>query len=176
MDKIQNWIQLVTSIAVIVGLILVVYELQQARDLAQAQLTMDNYAIQASMLNTMKGESPSKSKATACINPSALTPEDMEVLSAYYQQLLFRTIYINQINKGSGLLDSNWEWIIERNFKIILQTDYGRAWWDTVGRPNYINQIRTIGDRLFDDPKQIPNCMDTINRYEQMIEDKSVDA
>ena len=44
-QAIANWVQIITSVAVLVGLGLVVFELNQTRTLVKTQLTSDGFII-----------------------------------------------------------------------------------------------------------------------------------
>ena len=68
-DKANIWIQLTTAFAVLVGIGLVVWELQQVRTLTRAQLTNDMFSITAGNHAAMLGE-----------NAAALYGFDLEAL------------------------------------------------------------------------------------------------
>ncbi len=48
-SRFQNWFQIISNVAIIFGLGLVVYELNQSKQLASAQFIIDNIARQTSV-------------------------------------------------------------------------------------------------------------------------------
>ena len=80
-----DWIQVVATLAIVVSIILVLIELRQSREIAEAQLISDQYAIEAGLLHATLGETPAHALAKACEHPGDLTREDTEVLDAWYQ-------------------------------------------------------------------------------------------
>ena len=79
------WVQGVAAIAVVVGLILVIWELQQARQLARAQVSSDSFALASQINAVVLGETAAKVVEKACDTPESLTGADFEILRAYYQ-------------------------------------------------------------------------------------------
>ena len=56
-QSLSNWIQIVTGIAILVGLGLVVLELRQSRDIALAQLSSDLFMMRSAQLS-VNGREP----------------------------------------------------------------------------------------------------------------------
>ena len=59
--RFQHWFQLITNVAILFGLGLVVYELNQSKQLATAQFVIDNMARETSIQLARMGEDPEKS-------------------------------------------------------------------------------------------------------------------
>jgi len=72
-QTIFNWIQTVTGLAVLVGLGLVIWELQQNREAMQSQLTSDGWQMLTNRNASVLGESPAEALAKGCEAPSTLT-------------------------------------------------------------------------------------------------------
>lgn len=98
-DRFFSWIQFVTSFAVVVGLILVIFELQQNREATMSQLSSDYYQILVQHNSAAFGENLADSLAKACNDPEGLTHAEHIVLEAYYSQLISgvqRLYYLSQ--------------------------------------------------------------------------------
>ena len=56
MSKVDRWVQITTTISILIGLGLVIWELQQVKTLARAQLTSDSIAIYNDIRTAILGE------------------------------------------------------------------------------------------------------------------------
>ena len=88
-QTLTNWIQLATGVAVLIGLGLVIWELQQTREIAVAQQVDDSMSRYSNQLQAMMGEESARSLAKACDEPDSLTTEDMIILGYYYNETDF---------------------------------------------------------------------------------------
>ena len=129
MDSIKfgSWIQITATFGVVLGLALVIIELQQTKALTRAQLGSQHFAEVLANQRTLMGENPSESLHKACLYPEKLAVEDLMVLRSY--------VYLvgNQALRGWGLerigrFDSAWESGAFDAYAIIASTKPGRAW------------------------------------------------
>ena len=126
--KLSSWIQLATGIAVLIGLGLVIWELQQVKILARAQLTSDSAAINNSIHTAMLGEKAAATLAKACVNPEELTLHEAKILDSYYfanANLLARLALHS--DRDGIYPEGYWK---ENMFYLspILESQYGREW------------------------------------------------
>ncbi|MEQ8859293.1 MAG: hypothetical protein RIC56_11665 [Pseudomonadales bacterium] len=110
-----------------------ILELQQAREIAQAQLVADQFSLRESQRNALLGENPANSIAKACRSPGDLTDEDIEILHAFYHGLLAEPLRVDSIRTRSDFYQNE---EIQRmtavHFRTILGTPYGRYWWERI--------------------------------------------
>ena len=66
LEKLSHWIQIVSGVVLIVGVVLVVVQMQQNERLTEAQLASDWYTQRASHAAMAAGENPMKSFAKLC--------------------------------------------------------------------------------------------------------------
>ncbi len=126
--KLVDWIQIITGFAIVLGLILVIWELNQGRQIAVAQQVESGFDHFANQLLTQMGEDPAGSIAKACDEPDSLTTRDMIVLSAYHTAIVNRVRRGLVISKHSEIVGERWsDWTA--NFGVIFSTEYGRWWW-----------------------------------------------
>ena len=101
-QNIFNFVQLATGLAVIIGLGLVVWELNQTREFARLNYINTNLDLSYQRNLTLMGENAASVELRACINPEALTDEQLAVawaaLSTRYNRI-FNTLYIERIVK-----------------------------------------------------------------------------
>ncbi len=128
-DKISLWIQIGTGLAVIAGLGLVVWELQQVRTLTRAQLTSELFAISASLNASISGENPAAALAKACTSPESLTREEAIVVDAFYDSQLQLAGRAMILTDRDGIYpEGYWQSNSGGYFASIVESAYGRAW------------------------------------------------
>ena len=129
------------------GLILVIWELQQSRDLANAQLTSDaiDQIIQIELSEA--GENPSIARAKACEDPNSLTNEDLLVLHGYYKAQLAFIMRALLIEQRTGLYEGVWIEAARARFDTVFNSRVGRLWWE-VDRKFYQPEIVDLGDSI----------------------------
>lgn len=132
-QSLSNWIQALTAVAVLIGLALVVWELQQTRDLARAQLISDNHANLFAQHTSLMGENPAAIINKACVQPEKLTGEDITVLNSYFWIQLTTPLRIRNIGIETDLYDPEvWRSWYQGPFLVIAGTRYGRYWWSNI--------------------------------------------
>lgn len=77
-QAIANWIQTLTGLAVLGGLVLV----------AMAQMTSDGFDLAAQLTLAEMGENPALVFDKACTNPAALSESDLMVLDSYNREMV----------------------------------------------------------------------------------------
>lgn len=126
-QKLSIWTQLFTVVSVLAGLALVVWELQQARELAFAQLAVDAHAIDVQEVVALLGESPAEVLAKSC-ESETLTDAELEVLYASFQLDVLRSSRLEWIN-AAGYDEFDWKGGAEVNLRRIFDSERGREWW-----------------------------------------------
>ena len=98
-ERLNNWVQTTTGIAIVIGLVLVIWELRQNREATQSQLTSEYWSMSSQMQATVMGEDAAIALAKACDNPQSLTKADLVILDHYYLAL------INRMDRLASLQD-----------------------------------------------------------------------
>ncbi len=78
--KIFDWVQVITGLAVVIGLVLVVYELRQTRDMVHHDMVNAGIAMRSEQMTSFTGENPAAAWVKGCLDPEKMTPEDVAVL------------------------------------------------------------------------------------------------
>ena len=146
-QSVGNWFQFVSMVAVMVGLILVIWELRQAREIVAAQIGADAFILMSQQSAAVMGEDAAKAIAKACDHPESLTTEEMVVLSSYYAQLIQRIRRTFIIDRRSDILegDGGWQQWAALNFSAVFSTSFGRWWWNTTA---WEPEIKGVGDEI----------------------------
>lgn len=156
-QSLTNMVQIVTGLAVVVGLALVIWELQQTRDVVFAQLTSDGYGDVTQHQMTLLGESASDVVAKACDDPDALTTSDLMVLESYFSAIINRMRRNISIADRTGFYSDQDQYRLNwtGNFLLLFETSAGRVWWekdylgnDTQALFKYDPRLQEFGDEI----------------------------
>ena len=147
-ERINDWVQSITAVAIVIGIVLVILELQQNRELAQSQLTSDGFGMISQARTSILGESPAEALAKACDNPESLSTADYIVLKHYFEGILSdsvgRLYWLSR--RGSFVSDDYWKTGSNAELRLIFGNPAGRAWWR---QANLIPpEIKSVGDEL----------------------------
>lgn len=140
-EKLFDLVQLVTGLAVVVGLGLVIWELIQARELARAQLISDSYQARQARHTAVMGDNASLAIAKAC-RTEDMTPAEVQIVSAYYQAKLDEVLRRMLIGEETGLYTKeDWEAIARLELRDILSHELGRAFWKNTSYIDYMPEL-----------------------------------
>ncbi len=151
-DLVTDWLQIITSAVVIAGLGLVIWELKQARELTQAQLTSEGWARLSERNMAIVGENGAEVLAKACDQPDALTRTDVEIMQVITHDRLTAINRIHALNLDAGLYTGagmDWTRFSEQTFRDIFATEFGRVWWRAT-RQRWAPEVTELGDRYLD--------------------------
>ena len=160
-QSLANWVQILTGVAVVIGIALVIWELQQAREIARFEQQNAGFAQFSQHLQSQMGENAASAVAKACDDPDGLTTEEMFILDRYYLDVLnnMRAPLLASM-VSEDLTTFGWErWV--GNFSTIFATEYGRWWFET---SNWEPEIMEAG-REYLANREIGSCADRYNRY-----------
>lgn len=89
LEKLSHWIQILSGMVLIVGVFLVVAQMQQTERLTRAQMTGEWFNNRASQAGTAAGENPMHSLAKLCDPNADVQLEDALVIHALFLQRLY---------------------------------------------------------------------------------------
>ncbi len=146
--NIVDWVQVVTGIGVIIGLILVIVEIRQSREIARLQIISSDFSITANERFTMMGENLADVMAKACEDPNEISHSDWLIISSRYAEVLNRIRRGYAYSRNSTIYsDFDWQrWTI--NFQLIFATKPGQEWWS---QQTWVEpEIRKIGNEMLE--------------------------
>ncbi|MEM7099000.1 MAG: hypothetical protein AAF541_12135 [Pseudomonadota bacterium] len=126
----RDWAQILTNVAIIGGLVLLIYELNQSRDLVRAQVVDSVYGAAVTRNLALLGESPERAIAKSYFQPEHITESEAVVLSQFYTALLVSWLR-NKDERGAGYFEAAYEQVITSE-AYFLNTVPGRIWWNSV--------------------------------------------
>ena len=127
--SLSNWFQVAASIAVLGGIVLLVYELQQQRQHAQAQFILDADQTRVSASIAVLGEDFGEVLARACFSPELLSRVDLVRLDQYFILTLGYVRTIAEAEELSGAGNTTWERRARAHLTILWSYSVGRTWW-----------------------------------------------
>ena len=130
--KVADWIQLVTGLAVVIGIGLVIWELKQAQQIAEAQIAFDSYALAVEINDAIFGENAADVLAKACEAPTSLTSGEWVILDSYYRNRISigaSPKLILELADLSGQTAEVFELLQTGVLSEIFSTAPGRAWF-----------------------------------------------
>ena len=92
-DRFNNTIQLLTLLSVVVGIAVVIYELQETRRLTQVQIASERLSMITQDVSAAYGENQAGVRARACFSPEDLSNEDRIILASFF---------MNRMNRAAG--------------------------------------------------------------------------
>jgi hypothetical protein len=165
-ETINNWVQTITGIAIMVGLALVVIELQQNRDAVSSQLSNDGFQIYTDFGTAMLGEDAADVIAKACETPSELTTADLVILDFFYSELERRTLRLKTLEERGGFYGDEWRTNKLGNWTMLFETSVGRAYWKLpIPRDQ---EVQRVGDALLEN-WTLPDCTNLYGSWRKRI-------
>ncbi|MBW2423889.1 MAG: hypothetical protein JRG86_06560 [Deltaproteobacteria bacterium] len=125
--RFSSWFQIISNIALIVGLALVVYELNQSKLVANGQMIDAHASRMNDQYLAMMGEDPREALAKAALHPADLDEKDAVTLDAFYTSIIsgWANLYFT-----SGLLDVERRWRagVSTQARMYFSSEPGRRW------------------------------------------------
>lgn len=124
----RDWLQITSTLAIIVGLVIVIYELNQTQMHVRSQLLMDDFVSRQTLENTMMGDNSAAAIAKARSDPEQLTAEERIIVEAHLASVFIRLESYEYI-EDVGVFDETWELAIPLEAREVFDYPYARSWW-----------------------------------------------
>ena len=126
-DNLHNFVQVSTTLALLVGVALVVYELRQTRDLASSNFQSETLIARIAGFQAVGGESFADAIANVCTSTDSLSAKDLVVLDAYFDQHYFSAGRLNHLEQ-SGNFGIPLESLLPLYYRKITDIPMGWDW------------------------------------------------
>lgn len=146
----EQWLSIVSNLAILIGILLVFWELQQARTLATVQLRSDNAMLTAELSANLMGENPQAVLSKACLKPDELTTEDKIIMSQIFQNRLAAATMLRQTERIAGI-GRGYVYSFETAFLAMFNYEFGRQYFERMkdfAPGEEANDIIEIGERV----------------------------
>jgi hypothetical protein len=145
--RFQNWFQIISNIAIILGLGLVVYELNQSKQLALVQFINDDYDRLTEIKLAMVGDDPRDALAKAALHPADLTERDVVALDAWYECIVLNWSNMQVTSQIAGL-DRPLQLVVTELARMHFSSAPGRRWLEAraarEGAPSDFKEVLAI--------------------------------
>ena len=120
-----------TAVAVVFGLALVIWELQQTRALTQAQIIQDRWIEINEGNYALYGEEGAATVAAACVG-AKLSPEQQVILKSYFHTAMNRGLSAKRLLDATGI-DNGWKRILGLSMNVVAGFPDGAEWLQSYG-------------------------------------------
>ncbi|MCZ6655856.1 MAG: hypothetical protein O7C67_01035 [Gammaproteobacteria bacterium] len=134
--KIANWMQIFGNLGLLVGLILIALQINQATYLVRSQLVSDQYSDRMAARGAMMGENPADTFAKAVVEPEQLTDAELVVMDAWMTREISYWRRVKLLTDSGVYPPEVWQ---QHSTEVdyALASKFGRTWW-TLSRPQYL--------------------------------------
>ncbi len=168
-SKIGYWLQLLSNIGILLGLVLVGFQMKQNADLLRVQLLYEESDRFSSGERSLIGEDGASVLSKSLTDPTGLTLAERRVVDIH----LYSTVeqwYAGYRLSVQGLVDeADWKHRIQREAEYLLGNPYGLAWWKTY------SQLSTLPEDFINAVHAEIAPLDGVNftlLFDQLIQDE----
>ena len=135
-SKVANWFQIFGNVGLLVGLVLIALQINQATYLVRSQLVSDQYSDRMSARVAMMGEHPADTFAKAVFEPEQLTDSELVVMDAWMDREISYWRRVKQLTDAGVYPPEIWQ---QHSTQVdyALASKFGRSWW-TLSRDQYL--------------------------------------
>jgi hypothetical protein len=146
LEQLNRWLTPLANIALLAGLILVAYELNQNRSLARMELVNEGNVVQNQIWANLMGEVPGEVIARALECPEEMTYADFMAMDAFLFTSL-NTLYRNYELAEEGIFtEEEWRQSVETYASWFLGSSFGRVWWEEEARSFFPSEFANYVD------------------------------
>ncbi len=171
----RDWLQITSNVAIIIGLGIVIYELQQTRELSFTEGLASSGSILTTRTVSMMGEDPRQALLNAALYPDRITELDAVALDALYHDIV-RSWFLTAWSEEVDGIERNWEGAIYSDVWYLFKTEPGKRWlklWldGNQDNPNSaIQKVVSVGRQALENEPQNP--INTVReRYRAILPD-----
>ena len=130
-SRLGNWLQVGANLGILVGLILVGFQMRQASELLELQLRKSEAENYIASEVSLVGEEWPRVWQKQFDDPAGLTLAEQRILeTTLWADNVFRWV-VNYRLYEDGLTDAkDWQTLIDQDAPWVFGNPYGRAWWD----------------------------------------------
>lgn len=157
-NKLNDWLRVIADLGILVGIVLVLVQMNQNEDLMRSQIMNQYYDSYSSYEASFAGENLPAIWEKSVLDPENLTLAEMRALEAVTFAPLFRWINLYRQSEAGVLGNMDWKEEVEMDAAWIFKSPYARAWWKYISeglrKSGYLTEelYQTI-ETAINDPK-----------------------
>ena len=167
LNKLNDWLQVIANLGIVIGIVLVLVQMNQNEDLLRANILNQYHDSYTSYEASFAGENLPAIWEKSLLEPENLSLAEMRALEAVTFVPLLRWINLYRQSKAGILGDLDWKEEVQMDATWYFDNTYARAWWE-----NFANQMHDSGylpDEVFELVEKglnDPESIGTIDQYE----------
>lgn len=153
-ERLQGWLTLAANLGVLVGLVLVIFEINQNTQLARAAYKSEGNVVTNQIWATVMGDRVADVIAKSVASPAEMTHSDFVAMDAYLFPSLNMVYRDYQLAQEGLYSAADWKASVDLYVHWYLANPFGRAWWDEEAREffprefvNYVDEQLAEGTR-----------------------------
>lgn len=146
-NKLDKWLNLIGNMAVVIGLIIVAFELHQNSVVANGELSSQFMTNWQELDRSRQDPSFAIVYAKSIEQPEALTLAEMVQLDGYYSTAMDQ-LELSRILVKKELFFSSYDEIVRPNVRFFFTTPYAQAWWKSYKVFMHPTTISIVDDEI----------------------------
>ena len=172
----NRWLNVTANLGVLVGLVLVLFEMRHNQELVRVTLTNDYYSSYIATDTVFAGENLPEVWEKSLLDPENLSIKEMRIMEAQTFSPLNRWIKLYRLSEA-GIVDPNfWKTQVELDANYYFNTRYGKAYYE-VSKKSWTTdflpeELRNYIDSILHNAEP-ETTLDYYNRIKAAIEPRS---
>jgi hypothetical protein len=148
--KLNRWLQVSANIGIVLGLVLVGFQLKQNSELARIQLLYEESNRAIELETAVVGEQAAEVWAKSIETPEDLTLAEMRIMEALLWSFLEQLRGTYRLAEQGLLSNEDWRSRAESEVTFYFGYPYSRAWWENFSADNedLPEQLHTVIDNI----------------------------
>jgi hypothetical protein len=135
-DRLNKWLTLVANVGILIGLVLVVFEIRQNSDLLRLQFINDDLLAIAESEESMLGDDPADVMMRSIFDAKEMTYADFRIVDAYLTSKMELLVRRYELGK-EGILDEDAWKTTGFAYSWFFGNRFAKLWWKHEGHTVY---------------------------------------
>ncbi len=173
-QEVGRWLQIVSNIGILGGLILVGFQLQQNGEILKTQVMSDESRRVTEQESILIGEEGARVWAKSMERPNDLDLQEQRIMEAFFWSVVENWEHTHKLST-QGLVDVDWKTRISDEAAYYFGYPYGRGYWNVVRTYDHIPQDmkQVIDETLESAPNFTRDHHSSVMREIQIVTDTS---
>lgn len=149
-EKLNKWLQVSANIGIVLGLVLVGFQLRQNSELARIQLLYEESSRAIELESEVVGERAAEVWAKSIQAPEDLTLAEIRIMEALLWSFTEQLRGTYRLAEQGLLSDEDWRVRARSEVTFQFSDPYSRAWWKnfSTGNSNLPEELRAVVDNV----------------------------
>ena len=169
-ENLNRWLQVSANIGIVLGLVLVGFQLKQNSEIARVQLLYEESNRAIDLETEVVGELGAEVWAKSINAPEDLTLAEIRIMEALLWSFLEQLQGTYRLAELGLLTDQDWQSRAVSEVTFYLSDPYSRAWWRNIstGNDNIPEELRRVVNDVIEN--DVSHVKDYITRPQRMLQ------